>query len=134
MVSLRQNPIFAPNRKSKITVVYPDNFEEKIGFQRIREWLADSCLSPLGSRKVDEMKFHTSFEAIDALTGQTSELRHICLMEPNFPAQDYFDVTPMFRNIAIPGTFPNVEDVFALKKSLETIRSILAFFRGKGDE
>jgi len=115
-------------------VIYPDNFEEKVGFLRIREWLKDLCLSPLGSRKVDEMTFFSSFDAVDMLTGQTAELRHICLMEPNFPANDYYDVTPMFRNIAIPGTFPNVEDVFALKKSLETIRNILAFFRGKGDE
>jgi DNA mismatch repair protein MutS2 len=114
-------------------VVYPDNFEEKIGFQRIREWLRDLCISPLGSQKVDEMKFLASFEAIDALTGQTDELRNICLMEPDFPAHDYFDVTPMFRAIAIPGTFPNTEDVFALKKSLETIRDILSFFRSKGD-
>ena len=115
-------------------MVYPDNFEEKIGFQRIRKWLTDLCLSPLGSRKVDEMKFFTSFDVIDTLTGQTAEMRHICLMEPNFPAQDYFDVTQMFRDIAIPGTFPNVEDVFALKKSLETIRNMISFFRGKGEK
>ncbi len=115
-------------------MIYPDNFEEKIGFTRIREWLKDLCISPLGSQRVDEMKFLTSFEAIDVLTGQTAELRTICLMEAGFPVHDYFDVTPMFQNIAIPGTFPNVEDVFALKKSLETIRDILTFFRGKGDE
>jgi len=121
-------------RKSKIAMVYPDNFEEKIGFQRLREWLTELCLSPLGSRKVEEMKFFASFDVIDALTGQTAEMRQICLMEPGFPSQDYYDVTPMFRNIAIPGTFPNVEDVFALKKSLETIRNILSFFRGKSNE
>ena len=115
-------------------MVYPENFEEKIGFQRIRELLCDLCLSPLGKNNVNEMRFHKSFEAIDTLTGQAAEMRNICLMETVFPAQDYFDVTPMFRNIAIPGTFPNVEDVFALKKSLETIRAIIAFFRGKGAE
>ena len=112
---------FSPD--NMLEVVYPDNFEEKIGFQRIREWLMDLCLSPLGIQKVDEMKFFASFDAVDALTGQTTEMRHICLMEPDFPANDYYDVTQMFRNIAIPGTFPNVEDVFALKKSLETIRN-----------
>ena len=115
-------------------MIYPNNFEEKIGFQRVREWLRDLCLSPLGNAKIDEMTFNTSFDAIDALTGQTAEMRHICLMSSNFPAQDYYDVTHVFCNIAIPGTFPNVEDVFALKKSLETIRDILAFFKGKGDE
>jgi len=115
-------------------LIYPDNFEEKIGFRRIREWLTDLCLSPLGSQKVDAMKFFSSFDAIDTLTGQTAEMRHICLMEPCFPSQDYFDVTPVFSSIAIPGTFPNVEGVFALKKSLATIRDILAFFRSKNDE
>jgi len=115
-------------------VTYPDNFEEKIGFQRIREWLKDLCLSPLGSRNVDEMKFCIEFDVVDALTGQTGEMRHICLMDPAFPSSDYCDVTPMLAEIAIPGTFPHAEDVFSLRKSLETIRNILAFFRGKGDE
>ena len=115
-------------------MVYPDNFEDKIGFQRIRELLVDLCLSPMGCRNVEDMKFFTDYSVINALVSETAEMRHICLMESDFPAQDYFDLTPMFRNIAIPGTFPTVEDMFALKKSLETIRAILSFFRGKGNE
>ena len=115
-------------------MVYPDNFEEKIGFLRIREWLNELCLSPLGIRNVGNMKFCVSFNTIDTLTGQTAEMRNICLMESNFPAHDYFDLTEMLHNITIQGAFPNVEDVFALKKSLETIRNILAFFRNKDNE
>ncbi len=114
-------------------MIYPENFEEKINFSRIREWLKDLCISPLGSQKVDEIDFQTSFDEIDLLTGQTEEFRQICLMETGFPAHDFYDVTSMFKNIAIPGTFPNIEDVFALKKSLETIRDILAFFRNKDE-
>ncbi len=115
-------------------MIYPDNFEEKIGFSRIRDRLRDLCVSPLGCRKADEIVFLTSFDEIDLLTGQAAEFRQICLMESGFPAYDFFDVTPMFKNIAIPGTFPNTEDVFALKKSLETLRDILAFFRNKKEE
>ena len=51
-------------------MIYPDNFEEKIGFSRIREGLKDLCISPLGRQKADEMTFSTSFEEIDLLTGQ----------------------------------------------------------------
>ena len=115
-------------------MIYPDNFEEKIGFGPIREWLNDLCLSPLGSSKVEKMEFQNTFDTINKLTGQTSEMRTICLMEKNFPSQDYYDVTPMFNAIAIAGTFPNVEDVFDLKKSLETISAILVFFKGKNNE
>ncbi|MDR3094227.1 MAG: Smr/MutS family protein [Bacteroidales bacterium] len=111
-------------------MIYPDNFEAKINFPVIREWLKERCLSPLGVEKVDEMAFLTSFDTIDLLTGQTEEFRQICLME-TFPDCHFFDVTPMLRHIAIPGTFPQVEDVFALKKSLESIRNILAFFRSR---
>lgn len=115
-------------------MIYPNNFEEKINFLHIREWLKELCISPLGAQKVDEISFSTVFREIDLLTGQTEEFRQICLMETGFPAQDYFDVTPMFKRIVIPGTFPNMEDVFALKKSLETIRDILAFFRNKEEQ
>ncbi|MDR2848832.1 MAG: endonuclease MutS2, partial [Bacteroidales bacterium] len=113
------------------SMIYPDNFEAKINFPVIREWLKERCLSPLGVQKVDEMAFLTSFDTIDLLTGQTEEFRQICLMETGFPDRNFFDVTLMLRHIAIPGTFPNVEDVFALKKSLESIRDILAFFRNR---
>ena len=110
-------------------MIYPENFEEKTGFLRIRNWLKDLCLSSLGSNNVDKMHFLTSFEAIDVSTGQADEMRNICLMESNFPSNDYYDTTKMLRNIAIPGTFPSIEDIFELKKSIETIHDILVFLR-----
>ncbi|MDR1864197.1 MAG: Smr/MutS family protein [Bacteroidales bacterium] len=115
-------------------MIYPDNFEEKINFPYIREWLREGCISPLGIRKVDELSFLASFDEIDLKTGQTEEFRQICLMEDGFPAQDFFDVTPMLGYIAVPGTFPNTEDVFALKKSLESIREVLTFFRNRDEQ
>lgn len=88
-------------------------------------------MSPLGIRKADELSFLTSFDEIDLLTGQTHEFLQICLMENGFPDHDFFDAMPMLHHIAVPGTFPNTEDVFALGKALETIREILVFFRSR---
>ncbi|MDR1666746.1 MAG: Smr/MutS family protein [Bacteroidales bacterium] len=110
-------------------MTYPVNFEEKIGFHHIREWLKEQCLSPLGIRKTEALSFLTSFDEIDLLTGQTHEFLQLCLMENGFPDRDFFDATPVLHYIAVPGTFPAVEDVFALGKALEAIREILAFFR-----
>ncbi len=95
--------------------------------------LKELCNSPLGSLEVDRIKFLTSFDTIDLLTGQTEEFRQIYLMEDGFPSLDFFDATPMLHHILIPGTFPNTEDVFALKKSLETVREILTFFKKKNE-
>ena len=33
--------------------IYPENFETKIGFDRIRELIKASCLSTLGKDRVD---------------------------------------------------------------------------------
>ena len=35
-------------------MIYPNNFEQKVGFDQIRILLKEKCLSPLGEEKVDE--------------------------------------------------------------------------------
>ena len=36
-------------------MIYPKNFEQKIGFDEIRHLLREQCLSTLGKEKVDEI-------------------------------------------------------------------------------
>ena len=38
-------------------MIYPTNFEQKIGFTLIRQMLHDSCLSTLGQEFVERMNF-----------------------------------------------------------------------------
>ena len=45
-----------------INMLYPSNFEQKIGFSRIRELLKLRCLSPMGEVLVDEIKFSDQYE------------------------------------------------------------------------
>ena len=40
-------------------MIYPHNFEQKIGFDQIRQLLKSKCLSTLGEERVDEMTFQT---------------------------------------------------------------------------
>jgi DNA mismatch repair protein MutS2 len=115
-------------------VIYPDNFENKIGFTRIREMLTDLCLCDLGRKSVNEIRFLTHFEAIQELVWQTEEFRQICLMEPSFPVQHFIDATPFLRKARIEGAYLDVFEIFDLKRSLDSIRAILSFFKGKDNE
>lgn len=45
-------------------MIYPQNFEQKIGFSEIRRMLSDGCLSILGKEKVDGMAFSSHFEEV----------------------------------------------------------------------
>lgn len=115
-------------------VIYPDNFENKIGFARIREMLTELCLCELGRRNVEDIRFLDSFEEIQELVLQTEEFRQICLMEPSFPVQHFIDATPFIRKARIEGAYLDVFEIFDLKRSLDSIRAILSFFKGKDND
>ncbi len=109
-------------------MTYPQNFEEKIGFDKIRSLICDRCLSTLGSERVSDMQFQTSFDTIDRLLHETEEFTHILQTEDNFPADYFFDIRSSLQRIRIEGTFLDETELFNLRRSLETIRHIVGFF------
>ena len=109
-------------------MTYPQNFEEKIGFDKIRGLICDRCLSSLGSERVVSMQFQTSFDTIDRLLHETEEVTHILQTEDNFPADYFFDIRSSLQRIRIEGTFLDETELFNLRRSLETIRHIVGFF------
>jgi DNA mismatch repair protein MutS2 len=85
-------------------MLYPQDLEQKLGFDRIREQLRELCLSPLGKAFVQKIRFSDNFAVIDKLTRQTAEMKAI-LEEASgeFPAQNYLDVTDALEKIRIEG-------------------------------
>jgi DNA mismatch repair protein MutS2 len=108
--------------------IYPENFEQKIGFDRIRQLLKSYCLSTLGADKVDSIAFVNQYSAIDLQTGLAHEFLRIIREHDNFPTTFYFDLRPALNKIRIEGTFLEVQELFDLKRSLETLKGIIAFF------
>lgn len=49
-------------------MIYPQNFEQKIGFDSIRHLLKGKCLVNLGEERVDEI-FSEKYEEINEFTG-----------------------------------------------------------------
>ena len=54
-------------------MIYPENFEKKIGFDEIRIQLKGRCISSLGTEKVDEMTFMTKRDDIVVALTQVEE-------------------------------------------------------------
>jgi DNA mismatch repair protein MutS2 len=110
-------------------MIYPNNFESKIGFDRIRELLKERCLSPMGIQKVDGIRFKNDYDLIIEQLSATSEFQNLLIFEENFPADNYYNISDCLNKIRIEGTFPEVRELFDLKRSLETVKSILNFFK-----
>jgi len=115
-------------------VIYPKNFENKIGFDKIRAMLINACLSNLGKQKVDDINFCASYKHISELINQVNEFKEICLGENNFPVSYFIDVTTYLQKAKIEGTYLETFELFDLKRSLETIKAILLFFKKKEKE
>lgn len=109
-------------------MLYPQDLEQKLGFDRIREQLRELCLSSLGKAFVQKIRFSDNFSVIDKLTRQTAEMKAI-LEEASgeFPAQNYLDVTDALEKIRIEGMLLSLDEFFDLKLSLRTIRQVLKF-------
>ena len=112
-------------------MLYPENFENKIGFDKIRDMLNGGCLSNLGRLRVEKIRFSSKYSFIETLVNQVDEFKQIMLMEDDFPLNHFIDLTPAFKKIRIEGTYFLPEELFDLKRSLETIKAILKFFKSR---
>lgn len=110
-------------------MIYPQNFEQKIGFDQIRQLLKLKCLSTLGEERVTEMSFSDDYEEVDEILNQVTEFVRIIQEEDGFPDQFFFDVRPSLKRVRIEGMYLDEQELFDLRRSLETIRDIVRFLQ-----
>ena len=115
-------------------MIYPSNFEEKIGFKEIRRLLAEKCLSPLGKEQVEALQFSTDRDVIETFLSQTQEFMQILQGEEEFPNQYFFDVRPSLKRIRVEGLYLDEGELFDLRRSLETITAIVSFLNREEEE
>ncbi|MDL2215251.1 endonuclease MutS2 [Dysgonomonas sp. OttesenSCG-928-M03] len=115
-------------------MIYPENFEYKIGFDKVRDLVTQKCLSTLGEEKVVEMTFSADYLTIQEQLSQTEEFIRIIQEVDDFPVSHFFDVRPALKNIRIEGTWLDESAVFDLRRSLQTIKDIVGFLTKEDEE
>ena len=91
--------------------------------------LKEECLCGLGRGRVDEMLFMTDFAAIDTRLNEVAEFVRLMQVEGDFPADFYYDVREPLLRIRIEGMYMAADELFALRRSLDTIGRILSLLR-----
>ena len=111
-------------------MIYPDNFEVKIKFDKIRQLVAARCHGEMGRELVDRMTFSTDPGIIRATQEETGEAIRLCREEDDaFPASDYRDARPFLNRIRVDGLLLEVDELVILGSSLESLNAILRFFK-----
>ncbi len=115
-------------------MIYPSDFENKIGFKAIREHLNKLCISEMGKECVDKMCFSTDVDEIRTYLRLIQDFETLMQDGVPFPVRDYNDLREEFKHLAIDGTIISLDSMFALKPTLSALFYVFKFFKSEASE
>ncbi len=127
MLFLITHTLYFMKKTYLCTMIYPQNFEGKIGFGDIRRQIKGNCLSTLGTEMVDNIVFSDRASTINEWMQQVKEFRRLQEEDDDFPLQYFFDVRIAVAKLRLENVHIEINDLFDLRRSLDTIRNIVNF-------
>lgn len=114
-------------------MIYPASFEQKIGFDRVREQIAALCTMRAARERIAAEGFSTSPREIEHRLALADEMRLVLDMERDFPGGEYPDVDHIVAKLRVEGTFLDVEEVVTLGRALAAVGGIVEFLLNRAE-
>lgn len=108
-------------------MIYPKNFESKIGFDEIRTQLRGRCISTMGADEVNKMEFLTDAKEINSQLAIIKEFRDIMDSDSELPIQNFTDMRAALLRLQVKGTYLDEQNLFALRNTMDTLSEIVKF-------
>ena len=115
-------------------MIYPQNFETKIGFDIIREQIKNLCVSDMGREHVEAIQYTTHYEELLIALEETFQFQQMLQFDTGFAAQDFHDVRPLLKTIRLEGSFLEVDELAQVRGMLQAVVQTVVFFRIKNEE
>ena len=97
-------------------MIYPKNYEQKVGFDEIRRLLKEHCFSTLGKEKADELTFSDDADTINEQMNQVRELRRLMEAQEKPEFNYFFDVREAVARIRMENTHLEEEELYDLRR------------------
>ena len=107
--------------------------EAKLGFDKVRELIANRCQTEYAARRVAEEEFSTNADTIRRRLQLTDEMRLIVMFEDGFPNTGYIDAIPFLKPLEAEGCSIDTLSLAKLGTLLEISRKTCAFFASVKD-
>ena len=114
-------------------MIYPASFEQKIGFDRVREQIAALCTMRAARERIAAEGFSISPREIEHRLALADEMRLVLDMERDFPGGEYPDVDHIVAKLRVEGTFLDVEEVVTLGRALAAVGGIVEFLLNRAE-
>ena len=112
-------------------MIYPQDMENRLGFDRIRAMVSDYCATQLAREMTADARFTTDARRVFAMQSQAAEMRTILMLEPGFPQSGYTDTHIFLKKAAVEGLFLLPEELGMLHASLKNTAAIVRFFANR---
>lgn len=102
--------------------------EGKLGFDRVRTFVADRCSTEYAVTRVTEERFSNDPKVIRERLALTDEMRLIVMFEENFPTNGYIDCLDFLKPLEKTGYTIDILSLCKLRTMVETVRKLTNFF------
>ena len=114
-------------------MIYPVNFEQKIGFDRVREQVAALCSMQVAREIILGEKFSTSRSEIERRQETADEMRTLLMLDPDAPRDEFPDMEGIVAKIGVEGTFLTTEEVVVLRRALTAVGNMVGFVMSRSE-
>ena len=114
-------------------MIYPVNFEQKIGFDRVREQVASLCSMQVAREIIAGEKFSTSRSEIERKQEIADEMRTLMMLDPDAPRDEFPDMEAVMAKIGVEGTFLTTEEVVTLRRALTAVGNMVGFVMSRSE-
>ena len=115
-------------------MIYPANFEQKIGFDRLREQVVALCSMQAAREIIQAETFSTSRREIEFRQGIADEMRVLLMLDPDSPRDEFPDVDGILAKIGVEGAFLTAEELVVLRQALTAVGNMVGFIMSRGRE
>jgi DNA mismatch repair protein MutS2 len=109
------------------TMVYPENFEAKTGFDVVRRQVAELCTTAAAREMVADEGFCSSEPELARRLGLADEVRLLIVTEGGFPGGEFVDTSAVVAKARIEGAFLEVDEIRTLHRALVAVDEVLRF-------
>ena len=115
-------------------MIYPSNFEQKIGFDRLREQVMARCSMQSAREIIRGEGFSTSRQEIEFRQEIADEMRVLIMLDPDAPRDEFPDLDNVVAKIGIEGAFLTAEELVVLRQALTAVGNMVGFIMSRREE
>lgn len=114
-------------------MIYPSNFELRVGFDRIREAVMSRCTMLSAREVIAREGFTRSRREVERRLALADEMRLLISMETGVAIGEQEDLQAIVEKIRVEGSYLTVEEAVTLLRGLRSAAAIVGFILSRKD-